>query len=540
MRSPSTVAHSGTRGREPVESRIASASISSSPSAVCRRRRCTRSRAGRVPRDQPHALRLEQAGDTVSAASLHAAMRWRSAGTSRQPSASSPIVAARASSESPLPVATIALLGMQSQRCAAPPITSRSISVTSAPSDAATVAAVLPAGAATEDHETHGHATPGYVGVDPRTLANVQELRTDELTGAAGDRRARPRDPRPRCSARPPARAGASTPPETCPFCPGHEAMTPPEVARLGRAARPTHRAGRCASCRTSTRSSADGVPGAHEVVVISPAHDGRSTVSRPTRRRPRCCRVARPRRAPPRRRPRARGADRQPRQGRRARRSSTRTRSSSRSASSRPTSSALLARFAAAGRDLVADAIDAARARRVRGPRRRGRHRGARPRRAPPFSMRVALPYAPRSASTARPTPRSPCSPPRSQDALGAPRRGARRLAYNVVVHTAPRPTIRPFHWWVDIVPRLSVYGGFELGHRHLVNIVRARDRPPACCATPSREDQGRHHDRRAAGRRVAGASRRSSATSTGWPTRCRSRSRRGRREASERGSTA
>ncbi len=38
--------------------------------------------------------------------------------------------------------------GMQSQRCAAPPMTSRSMSVTSAPSDAATVAHVFPAGPA--------------------------------------------------------------------------------------------------------------------------------------------------------------------------------------------------------------------------------------------------------------------------------------------------------------------------------------------------------------------------------------------------------
>ena len=74
------------------------------------------------------------------------AMRSRSAATSRRPDASSPIVFASASSVSSLPVATMALLGMQSQRCAAPPTMSRSIMVTSAPIDAATVAAVFPAG----------------------------------------------------------------------------------------------------------------------------------------------------------------------------------------------------------------------------------------------------------------------------------------------------------------------------------------------------------------------------------------------------------
>ena len=53
---------------------------------------------------------------------------------------------ARVSSESSPPVAIIAFDGMQSHRWAAPPTTSRSTSVTSAPSVAATVAHVLPAG----------------------------------------------------------------------------------------------------------------------------------------------------------------------------------------------------------------------------------------------------------------------------------------------------------------------------------------------------------------------------------------------------------
>jgi hypothetical protein len=44
------------------------------------------------------------------------------------------------------PVAIIVLDGMQSHRCAAPPTTSRSIIVTLAPSLAAYVAAVFPAG----------------------------------------------------------------------------------------------------------------------------------------------------------------------------------------------------------------------------------------------------------------------------------------------------------------------------------------------------------------------------------------------------------
>ena len=58
----------------------------------------------------------------------------------------SPISDERPMAASAPPVAIIAFDGMQSQRCAAPPMTSRSTSVTSAPRRAACVAAALPAG----------------------------------------------------------------------------------------------------------------------------------------------------------------------------------------------------------------------------------------------------------------------------------------------------------------------------------------------------------------------------------------------------------
>ncbi len=47
----------------------------------------------------------------------------------------------------------------------------------------------------------------------------------------------------------------------------------------------------------------------------------------------------------------------------------------------------------------------------------------------------------------------------------------------YNLVVATAPRTYDGPFHWWVDIVPRLTVVAGFELGTGTYVNIVRPAD---------------------------------------------------------------
>jgi UDPglucose--hexose-1-phosphate uridylyltransferase len=47
---------------------------------------------------------------------------------------------------------------------------------------------------------------------------------------------------------------------------------------------------------------------------------------------------------------------------------------------------------------------------------------------------------------------------------------------AYNVLVHSAP-PGDRPFHWYVEVVPRVSVLGGFELLTGVLVNTVPPED---------------------------------------------------------------
>jgi UDPglucose--hexose-1-phosphate uridylyltransferase len=44
--------------------------------------------------------------------------------------------------------------------------------------------------------------------------------------------------------------------------------------------------------------------------------------------------------------------------------------------------------------------------------------------------------------------------------------------VPYNVVVHTAPRDA-EPFHWYVEVVPRVSVQAGFELATGILVNTV-------------------------------------------------------------------
>ena len=72
MRSPSIVVHSGTRGRDPVASRIASASISSTTVFGRRLDRVGAKQAARAA-EQAHSLRLEQAGDALAKRPLHAA-----------------------------------------------------------------------------------------------------------------------------------------------------------------------------------------------------------------------------------------------------------------------------------------------------------------------------------------------------------------------------------------------------------------------------------------------------------------------------------
>jgi UDPglucose--hexose-1-phosphate uridylyltransferase len=57
-------------------------------------------------------------------------------------------------------------------------------------------------------------------------------------------------------------------------------------------------------------------------------------------------------------------------------------------------------------------------------------------------------------------------------RDALRSLRARLDDVPYNLVVHTAPRDD-GPFHWYVEIVPRLSVVAGFELATGVLVNTV-------------------------------------------------------------------
>ena len=281
MRSPSIVAQSGTRGREPVgEQDRVGLELLDAFVGVGRDRVRAGEAAGAA--QQPHALRLEQAGDAVAqrrppCPRCGRAARRRRGGRPRR----APSCLARASSVSSLPVATIALLGMQSQRCAAPPTMSRSIIVTSAPSDAATVAAVLPAGPPPMITNRTGMWSRLRAAAAPTltTRAGAPHRRAHRRRG---DPRARSRDCGPtRSACTSPTPSGAGRP--TVRSAPGNEH----DDAARGRAHRaaapPTRRAGRCASCRTCTRSSATvRRPARTKSIVLLPrARRGSSTRSR-------------------------------------------------------------------------------------------------------------------------------------------------------------------------------------------------------------------------------------------------------------------
>ncbi len=285
-RSPSTVAQSGMRGRDPVARTTKSASSSSIPdsvSATTSRGPCNRPLPwiSRTPWDS-----RRDRTDAWRCASIDAT-RSRKAPTSRRPCAWRPIERARVSSESSPPVAIMAFDGMQSQRCAAPPMMSRSTSVTSAPRVAATVAAVFPPGPPPMI-TTRTAIGPGYVTARFANVLRMPELRHDAISGrsviVAIERAARPFT-----FPKPPA---STTEPGDCPFCAGREEMTPPEVHRTGPGEAETqgwrvrvvpnlypivgpaepHDPPRTVDF--GSEHGATAVAGAHEVVVLSPDHD--------------------------------------------------------------------------------------------------------------------------------------------------------------------------------------------------------------------------------------------------------------------------
>ena len=74
-------------------------------------------------------------------------------------------------------------------------------------------------------------------------------------------------------------------------------------------------------------------------------------------------------------------------------------------------------------------------------------------------------------------------------RDALAALAATVGDVPYNVILHSAPNSAPDPaFHWYVEILPRLSIVAGFEMGTGVFVNIVA-----PEVAATRLRDGAAR-----------------------------------------------
>jgi UDPglucose--hexose-1-phosphate uridylyltransferase len=299
----------------------------------------------------------------------------------------------------------------------------------------------------------------------------VPELRRDALSGevvlVAPGRAARPHTSAAR-------EAGADATAD-CPFCPGSEDQTPPELARTGGGEpnRPGWRVRAFANLYPFV-GEGPGATGAHEVVVLSPDHDrdlarleDDAAVEAFTMLRERSRVHA------------AAGhayVQVAVNEGREAGASLAHPHAQVVAVDFVPPAvEAALARFSAADADLVVE--DHARAAAAESVvlTRSAAVAWCGAASSVPFEVRVAaLGAGPRFGAA-------------TDDELAgvalAVRDGLRRVgivlagpAYNVVVHDAPTPVETRFHWWVRLIPRVVVPAGFELGTGVLVEPVEPR----------------------------------------------------------------
>ncbi len=348
------------------------------------------------------------------------------------------------------------------------------MSVTSAPRVAATVAQVFPAGPPPMMTSRVVGTTPGYA---PPTLTAVPELRHDALTGQlvllAPGRSARPHTTTPDAT---PSGAAATA---SCPFCGGAEDQTPPEVARTGDG--PPDGPGWRVRVVPNLfpivggDDAGRGATGAHEVVVLSPDHRA-SFGALDDDQAAEVLTVMRDR---------ARAHTDSGRahvqllinQGRAAGASIAHPHAQVVALDFVPPTVATAAeRFASLGTDLVladqSDAVERGSAVVVGDEVRAWCPGGARS----PFEVRIAA-LAPGSSFEAATDGQVLGTAIVLRDVLAALGRALDDPPYNFVVHSgAARPTPEggePFHWWVEVVPRVSVVAGFELGTGVLVNTV-------------------------------------------------------------------
>lgn len=299
----------------------------------------------------------------------------------------------------------------------------------------------------------------------------MSELRRDELSGRwvllAPARAARPH------TFPPPPRAD-TIPADACPFCPGNERLTPPEVSRTG-GGDPDTPGWRVRVVPNlypivGGPEAGLGATGAHEVVVLSPSHTDSFARLRPEQA-VEVLTVLRDRS----RHHLAAGhtfVQAVINHGRAAGASIEHPHAQLVALDLVPPAAArAVERFEAARRDLVAADLDA-------GASDLHLVDGEAPAWCPragstPYELRVA----PRAAV------------PRFDEAddgdIGAVAESTRRalamlgasigdVPYNLVVHTAAAgPGDRPFHWYIEVQPRTTVVAGFEQGTGIFVNTV-------------------------------------------------------------------
>jgi UDPglucose--hexose-1-phosphate uridylyltransferase len=301
---------------------------------------------------------------------------------------------------------------------------------------------------------------------------------TDRLVIIAAERAARPetfrRTVEPTPSVRP-----------DCPFCPGHEHETPPEVARLGSGEPDT--VGWTLRVVPNLYPIVGGaVAGAHEVVILSTAHD-RSLGALPLDAATDVLRVLRDRAAV------HLGAGLAHvvpfvNHGKPAGASIEHPHAQLVALDFVPPAvNDDLARFDRSGRDLVADSLSTARGSDfavIDGPAPAWCTPGA----SEPFEVLVA--HRSTRARFDEATDAEIAVVARSvHDVLGRLSTLLGDPAYNLVIQTAP-PAARPgYHWYVRITPRLTVIAGFERGTGLFVNIVPPERAATALRETPSHE---------------------------------------------------
>jgi UDPglucose--hexose-1-phosphate uridylyltransferase len=306
----------------------------------------------------------------------------------------------------------------------------------------------------------------------------MPELRRDDLSGRwvllAPARAARPHA---WSRSSPPSRA-----PSDCPFCPGHEGETPPEVARTGDGApdtpgwrvRVVPNLYPIVGGPTDATGSGTGATGAHEVVVLSPAHD-RSFAHLTDAEAVEALCVVRDR------------VRHHLSEGRAYVQAVVNHGAAAGASLDHPHAQVValdfvppavvdaVERLDAAGDDLVAAAAAAAPARGlavIEGPapvwcpeagtgpyELRAAHRSTRARFDEATDAEIGVVARATSEALAR-----------LDAVLDDP-------PYNLVVHTAPPGRTGFFHWYLEVQPRLGVIAGFEIGTGVFVNVVAPED---------------------------------------------------------------